>query len=200
MGEEKLLRQEYPPEKITPDASLAKQHLQKALQELGLSEPPTLVLLTGDNPISSVQSEWVQQTLKTKLGINAKIDKQIFKQRLAKMTSGEFDIVLAGWGPDYNDPLTFGDLFASWNKNNRGQYNSPELDALINIAQSRLEPAVRMQAFGNIQQHLIDQAVVLPLYERGVTYVVDPRVKQLKRRVIGPDPDVSRAYIDTSGE
>ena len=200
MGEEKLLRQEYPPEKITPDASLAKQHLQKALQELGLSKPPTLVLLTGDNPISSVQSEWVQQTLKTKLGINAKIDKQIFKQRLAKMTSGEFDIVLAGWGPDYNDPLTFGDLFASWNKNNRGEYNSPELDALIDIAQSRLEPAVRMQAFGDIQQHLIDQAVLLPLYERGVTYVVDPRVKQLKRRVIGPDPDVSRAYIDTSGE
>jgi hypothetical protein len=38
------------------------------------------------------------------------------------------------------------------------------------------------------------------MYERGVTYVVDPRVKQLKRRVIGPDPDVSRAYIDTSGE
>ena len=200
MGEEKLLRQEYPPEKITPDASLAKQHLQKALQELGLSKPPTLVLLTGDNPISSVQSEWVQQTLKTKLGINAKIDKQIFKQRLAKMTSGEFDIVLAGWGPDYNDPLTFGDLFASWNKNNRGEYNSPELDALIDIAQSRLEPAVRMQAFGDIQQHLIDQAVLLPMYERGVTYVVDPRVKQLKRRVIGPDPDVSRAYIDTNGE
>ena len=200
MGEEKLLRQEYPPEKITPDASLAKQHLQKALQELGLSKPPTLVLLTGDNPISSVQSEWVQQTLKTKLGINAKIDKQIFKQRLAKMTSGEFDIVLAGWGPDYNDPLTFGDLFASWNKNNRGEYHSPELDVLIDIAQSRLEPAVRMQAFGDIQQHLIDQAVLLPMYERGVTYVVDPRVKQLKRRVIGPDPDVSRAYIDTSGE
>ena len=200
MGEEKLLRQEYPPQKITPDASLAKQHLQKALQELGLKEPPDLVLLSGDNPISSVQSEWVQQTLKTKLGISVKIDKQIFKQRLAKMTSGDFDLVLAGWGPDYNDPLTFGDLFASWNKNNRGQYNSPELDAFIDIAQSRLEPAVRMQAFGDIQQHLIDQAVVLPMYERGVTYVVDPSIKQLKRRVIGPDPDVSRAYIDTSGE
>lgn len=200
MGEEKLLRQEYPPQKITPDAYLAKQHLQKALQELGLKEPPDLVLLSGDNPISSVQSEWVQQTLKTKLGISVKIDRQIFKQRLAKMTSGDFDLVLAGWGPDYNDPLTFGDLFASWNKNNRGQYNSPELDAFIDIAQSRLEPAVRMKAFGDIQQHLIDQAVVLPMYERGVTYVVDPSIKQLKRRVIGPDPDVSRAYIDTSGE
>ena len=200
MGEKTLLRQEYPPTKIIPNASAAKAYLQTALQELGLSEPPTLVLLSGDNPISSVQSEWVQQSLKTILGIAVKIDKQIFKQRLAKMTAGDFDMVLAGWGPDYNDPLTFGDLYASWNKNNRGEYNSQELDTLIETAQNQLEPAVRMRAFGDIQQHLIDNAVLLPMYERGVTYVVDPRIKQLKRRVIGPDPDWSRVYIDTGSE
>jgi ABC-type oligopeptide transport system substrate-binding subunit len=40
----------------------------------------------------------VQQTLKTELGIDVKIDKQIFKQRLAKMTSGDFDFVLGGLG------------------------------------------------------------------------------------------------------
>lgn len=200
MGESDLLRKEYPPEKIRPNTAQAKVYLQLALQELGLSQTPTLVLLAGDNPISNIQSEWVQQTLKTELGIDVKIDKQIFKQRLAKMTSGDFDFVLAGWGPDYNDPLTFGDLFASWNKNNRGQYNSPELDGLIQTAQGQLDPGVRMQAFGDIQQHLIDNAVILPMYERGVTYVMDPRLKQLKRRVIGPDPDLSRAYIDAGGE
>jgi hypothetical protein len=43
-------------------------------------------------------------------------------------------------------------------------------------------------------------AVILPMYERGVTYVMDPRLKQLKRRVIGPDPDLSRAYIDAGGQ
>jgi oligopeptide transport system substrate-binding protein len=200
MGESDLLRKEYPPEKIRPNTAQAKEYLQRALQELGLSQTPTLVLLAGDNPISNIQSEWVQQTLKTELGIDVKIDKQIFKQRLAKMTSGDFDFVLAGWGPDYNDPLTFGDLFASWNKNNRGQYNSPELDGLIQTAQGQLDPGVRMRAFGDIQQHLIDNAVILPMYERGVTYVVDPRLKQLKRRVIGPDPDLSRAYIDAGGQ
>ena len=31
-----------------------------------------------------------------------------------------------------------------------------------------------MRAFGDIQQHLIENAVLLPMYERGVTYVVDP--------------------------
>jgi oligopeptide transport system substrate-binding protein len=200
MGERDLLRKEFPPEKVRLSTTLAKEYLQQALQELGLSQTPPLVLLAGDNPISNIQSEWVQQTLKTELGIDVKIDKQIFKQRLAKMTSGDFDFVLAGWGPDYNDPLTFGDLFASWNKNNRGQYNSPELDGLIQTAQDQLDPGVRMRAFGDIQQHLIDNAVILPMYERGVTYVVDPRLKQLKRRVIGPDPDLSRAYIDAGGE
>lgn len=200
MGVSAPLREEHPPQKVVPDLPAAKGYLAAAMQELNLTEPPELVLLAGDNPISNIQSEWVQQSLKAKLGIDVKIDKQIFKQRLAKMTSGDFDLVLAGWGPDYNDPLTFGDLFASWNKNNRGRYNSAALDALIEIAQTRLEPAVRMRAFGDIQQHLIENAVLLPMYERGVTYVVDPRIRQLKRRVIGPDPDVSRAYIDSSGE
>ena len=36
------------------------------------------------------------------------------------MTSGDYDLVLAGWGPDYAAPLTFGDLFGSWNQKGEG--------------------------------------------------------------------------------
>ena len=53
------------------------------------------------------------------------------------MTAGDFDLAMAGWGPDYDDPLTFADLFTSWNKNNRGAYSNPELDALV--AQIKVE-------------------------------------------------------------
>ena len=98
-----------------------------------MAEFPEITLLTSDNPVSNVQSEWLQEVLKQTLGLTIKIDKQIFKQRLAKMSSGEFGILMGGWGPDYNDPLTFGDLFASWNLNNRGKYKSAEMDALIAI-------------------------------------------------------------------
>ena len=28
------------------------------------------------------------------------------------MRQGDFDVVLSGWGPDYNDVLTYGDLFS----------------------------------------------------------------------------------------
>ena len=114
----------------------------------GVAELPPLVLLTGDAPIANIQAEYFQNLFARTLGIEIRIDKQIFKQRLEKMTSGDFDMVAAGWGPDFADPLTYGDLYASWNGNNRGKYNNPALDEQVRIAQSSLDPRTRMDAFG----------------------------------------------------
>jgi oligopeptide transport system substrate-binding protein len=153
------------------------------------------VILTGDTPLSVKQAEYYQALYQRTLGLDIRVDKQIFKQRLAKMTQGEFDIVLAGWGPDYDDPLTFGDLFSSWNKNNRGRYSNPELDRWVRVAQSSLDPVVRMEAFANVQRIIDEDAVILHNYEQGVVYVRDPRLVGVVRRAVGTDPDYSRARI-----
>ncbi|HAO55339.1 MAG TPA: hypothetical protein DCR03_06995, partial [Gammaproteobacteria bacterium] len=113
-GVARKFRQEYPAPKTHIDVKLARQHLSMALSELEIDSIPPLVMLSGDNPSSNKQSEYYQALYKRELDIEVKIDRQIFKQRLAKMSAGDFDLVLAGWGPDYDDPLTFGDLFASW--------------------------------------------------------------------------------------
>ncbi|HEX4996893.1 MAG TPA: peptide ABC transporter substrate-binding protein [Terriglobia bacterium] len=197
-GVEKSFRQEYPPEVITPDYNEARRRLDLAKKELGLEQIPPLVLLTDDSPLTNRQSEYFQDLFKRTLGLEIRIDKQIFKQRLAKMTSGDYDIVMAGWGPDFDDPLTFGDLFASWNANNRGRYNNPELDRQVRVAQSSLDPKTRMDAFGKIQQILIDDAVILPSYERGRVYVQDSRLKGVVYRAVGADPDYTNAYLDES--
>lgn len=191
-----FFREEYPANYPAMDLEQARRHLAQAKKELGLEAFPPLVLLSGDNPISSIQSEYYQQVFRKHLGLDLRIDKQIFKQRLAKMLSGDFDMVLAGWGPDYDDPLTFGDLFASWNLNNRGNYRNPELDQLVRIAQNERDTKTRMDAFGGIQRILIDDAVILPGYERGVTYVTHPEMKGMVRRAVGPDPDFSNAWIE----
>jgi oligopeptide transport system substrate-binding protein len=196
VGVEKTLREEYPASTVTVDSAKAKAYLALAQEELGLAQFPEITLLTSDNPVSNIQSEWLQEVLKQELGLTIKIDKQIFKQRLAKMSSGEFGLLLGGWGPDYNDPLTYGDLFASWNLNNRGRYKSEKMDALIATAQNATATPDRMQAFGAIQQQLFDDVVILPMYERGVTYVVHPQLKGVKRRVIGAETDYTYAYID----
>ncbi len=196
MGNETNFYKEYPAPELVLDFEKAKEHMAQAKQELGFDEWPPLTLLTGDNPLSSIQGEWAQAALKRHLGLDVRLDKQIFKQRLAKMTTGDYDMVLAGWGPDYDDPLTFGDLFASWNLNNRGRYNSPELDDLIIRVQNSVVKKERMDLFGEIQQHVFDQAVMLPMYERGVTFVVHPQLKDMKLRVIGPEYDFRFAYIE----
>ncbi|MFV2090194.1 MAG: peptide ABC transporter substrate-binding protein [Pseudomonadales bacterium] len=190
-----FLREEYPANYPKMDLKQARWHLAQAKKELGLIEIPPLILLTGDNPISSIQSEYYQQVFKKNLGLDLKIDKQIFKQRLAKMLSGDFDMVLAGWGPDYDDPLTFADLFASWNLNNRGRYQNPELDRWVRVAQNVQDRQQRMDAFGEIQKIIVEDAVILPNYERGVTYVTHPQLRGMVRRAVGTDPDFSNAWI-----
>ncbi len=195
-GVDGYLREEYPANYPAMDLEQARWHLEQAKAELGIDEFPPLVLLTGDNPISNIQAEYYQQVFRKNLGLDLKIDKQIFKQRLAKMLSGDFDLVLAGWGPDYDDPLTFGDLFASWNLNNRGQYRNPELDKWVRVAQNEQDTKARMDAFGEIQRIIIDDAVILPGYERGVTYVTHPQMKGMVRRAVGPDPDFTNAWIE----
>ena len=192
-GVKDKFRKEYPAPQTAYDIKEAKRYLELAAQEIG--PIPPLVLLVGDSPTATKQGEYMQGVLLNKLGIELKIDVQTFKQRLAKMTSGEFDIVGAGWGPDFDDILTFGDLFASWNMNNRGRYNNPEYDRLVRLTMSSTDPKTRMDAMGKAQQILFDDAVVLPQYEQGVIYLLNPKIKGVARRVIGPDPDFTYARI-----
>lgn len=186
-------RREYPAPLAAYSVAKAKEYLELARAELG--EIPPLVLLVSDTPTATKQGEYMQGVLLNKLGIDLKIDVQTFKQRLAKMTAGEFDIVGAGWGPDFDDIMTFGDLFASWNLNNRGRYNNPEYDRLVRTALNNTDPKTRMDAMGMAQQILFDDAVILPQYEQGVIYLLHPKVKGVVRRVVGTDPDYNYARV-----
>ena len=67
----------------------------------------------------------------------------------------------------------------------------------MRVAQNEQDVQTRMDAFGEIQRILIDDAVILPNYERGrVTYVTHPQMKGMVRRAVGPDPDFSNAWIE----
>jgi oligopeptide transport system substrate-binding protein len=190
------LREEFPPVTHRRNVPLAREYLQKALDELGLQSLPPLVLLSGDTPVARLQAEYYQELWRRELGLEIRIDEQIFRQRLQKMTDGDFDMVLSGWGPDYNDGLTFGDYYASWNLNNRGRYSNPELDANVRIAQSSLDQAERVKAFAEIQRIVYEDVIHISNYERGYVYSTDPRLKGVVRRVFGPETDYSYAWID----
>jgi oligopeptide transport system substrate-binding protein len=194
-GVERPFRREYPVDAVRPDLEEARRHLELARRELGGRIPP-LVWLTGDDPFTARESEYFQYLLHSRLGIALKIDKQTFKQRLAKMTSGDFDIVSAGWGPDYPDAMTFADLFASWNENNRGRWKDGRYDALIRRAQQSADQKVRMDAMAAAERILLEDVAVLLKSEAAGVYVHSPRLTGIVRHVVGPDPDYSHARLE----
>lgn len=197
-GVEKTFREEYPAPETPYNVELARHHLELAKQELGLQEFPPLVLLSSNTPVANISAQYYQQVYKKNLGLDIVIDTQSFQQRLQKMQEGDFDLVLAGWGPDYNDPMTFADFYASWNLNNRGKYSNPKLDAQVRIALNSVDQKVRMDAFGVIQQILHDEAVFIGNYERGNVYATDPRLKGARRNIFGAETDFTGAYIDAT--
>jgi oligopeptide transport system substrate-binding protein len=194
-GAEGRFRDEYPPPVIKPDPVAAREHLEIARRELGLDEFPPIVILSDDTPAAVRHSEYVQDKFRRVLGLEIIVDRQIFKQRIEKANAGDFDLVIFGWGPDYADPMTFGDMFASWNLNNHGRYNNPEVDRNVRVAQRSLDQKTRMAAFGEIQRILIEDAAIILCYDRSVMYVQDPHLKGVGRPAVGPEPDYTHAYL-----
>lgn len=194
-GTEGKFRTEYPVPRVEPDTALGRNLLSQAKTQLGVTQLPPLVLLVGDSPTAAKQAEYLQGLLKNRLDLDIKIDIQTFKQRLAKMTSGDFDLVGAGWGPDFDDIMTFGDLFASWNLNNRGRYNNTDYDRFVRTAMNSSIPKVRMDSMAELQRIINEDAVILPLYEQGVIYLLDSKVKGVARHVVGADPDFTYARV-----
>jgi len=194
-GVKSSFRKEYPRPMPKPNIAQGKKYLEAARKELGLTTLPSIVWLTQDTPLAAREAEYFQSLLKRDLGIDVKIDKQIFKQRLAKMTSGDFDIVSAGWGPDYDDPMTFADLFASWNANNNGKYKNAKYDELVRKAMNTMNQKVRMDSMAAAEKIMLDEVGMLPLYERVQMYTISPKLNGVVRRAIGFDPDLTGATI-----
>ncbi len=195
-GQGRLFGEEYPLPAVHPDLERARQELALAKQELG-GEIPELVWLTDEGQgLPARMAEYFQQVLRSRLGIRIRIDQQVFQQRLAKMTAGDFDLEAGGWAPDYDDAMTFADLFTSWNENNRGKYASPRYDQLIREAQDTADVKRRFDAIAEAERIAVAEVAILPLYEGASVEMESPVVHGILRRRFGTDPDYTYATVD----
>jgi oligopeptide transport system substrate-binding protein len=140
-------------------------------------------------------AEYFQGMLKSELGLDLKIDSQSFKQYLAKSMAGDFDLQLSSWYPDFDDIMTYADLNATGNPNNRGGYSNPAYDRYLDVVKSALSQRERMDAAAELQRLIREDAMVLPLAETGSAYVQHPKLEGVVRRVLGADPDYTYARV-----
>ncbi len=188
-------RTAYPVRQVAADLQTARAHLARAKAELGLKKWPPLHLLVGDSPRALQEAEYYQYIFQRGLGLELRIDQQIFKQRLEKMRRGDFDIVAAAWGPDYDDIMTFADLFSSWNDNNRGRFSNSRYDELVTIASATGNANIRFAAMAELQELVVEEVPILPTYESASLYVQHPQLRGVRRSIFGGDPNYRDAWI-----
>jgi oligopeptide transport system substrate-binding protein len=194
-GVSKSFREEFPAPQVKRGLDVARAYLDAYSTKQSSTLPP-LILLINDTPLAARQAEYLQQLFKTALNIDIRIDKQVFKQYLEKMRRGEFDLSLAGWGPDYDDAMTFADLMASWNENNRGQYQSERYDALVRAAMAETDSQRRLQYMAQLQTVIAEEVPLIPLFENAEIYVQHPNLKGVARSIFGGDPNYRFAWLE----
>jgi oligopeptide transport system substrate-binding protein len=174
----------------------AKQLLQQGLKELGMSSAPSIELLSSDTTTAKRDAQFVQNQLQTNLGLKVTVAPVPFKERLKRTKEGNFDIALMGWSADYNDPMTYLDLFMSDNPQNRGKYSNPQYDALIKKSKENPNFEERAKDLVKAEQMIMDDAGVAPLYYRKMNVLVKPYVKDLSFNAIGPEYSLEYAHIE----
>lgn len=176
-GEESTLKG-YP---LDGDDAKAKEYLNAALSELGYSDPSevTLTLTTTDNESAKKQAEVCQEMWNKALGINIEIEQITYAECLSRQSSGDFEIIWAGWGSDYDDPYSYLELFMSSSSYNYSGFKNDEYDALMTATQTETDNAKRMDLMHQAEQILIDEGAFLPQAEREIHYLLNENVKDL---------------------
>lgn len=181
------------------DKEKAAEHWKKGLEALG-KDKVSIGYLTGDSEVAKKIDEYIKNQLETTLpGLTIELQQVPFKQRLELDDAMDYEIQNAGWGPDYQDAMTFADLWLTDGGHNKMAYSNPEYDKLINDAKTTLagEPVKRFEAMQEAERILLEEdAALVPLYQRGTAQLWQPYVKNVYINSFGPDYSYKWAYIE----
>jgi oligopeptide transport system substrate-binding protein len=180
---------------LKTDKKQAKKLWEQGLKELGKTDV-TFTMVGQDTETAKKEDAFIKDQLeKTLPGLTVNIQSVPFKIRIDREDKQDYDLLHAGWGPDYADPMTFMDLFLTGGGQNHMSYSDPKYDKLIKDAQTTLaaKPDERWKALQQAEKILLqDDAALAPLYQRSVNLLVNPKVKGLQHN---PYSDYSFEYI-----
>ena len=173
------------------DPAAALEYFSSAQAALG--DEISVELLYEDTEAGKAVAEYIQNNLETNLpGMVVTLNSKPKKTRLDMMKTGDYQICLTRWGPDYADPQTYLDMFLSYNtSNNNGKYNSPAYDeAVLEATQgaSASDSAARWELLKQAENIIIQQDLgVIPVYQNGGAMMIAPGITGIEFHSAGVD-------------
>jgi oligopeptide transport system substrate-binding protein len=167
---------------IDGDVDKAKEHLDAAMKELGISDPSEIEIefVTTDAESNKKIAEVLQEMWQNNLGIKVNIRQVTYADIYGEVyPKFDYQIGYAGWGPDFDDPTTYLNLFRS-DINWYTPYGNADFDAKLDAAEAETEDAnARMDLLNEAEQILINDGAWVPLQERNQYYMLAPKMKDV---------------------
>ena len=169
-------------ELVQYDPDKAKEHWQQGLEELDENELE-FALTTSDSSSSKTIAENLKYQWESRLpGLTITIKNVPPEQHVDANVNQNFELILTGWGGDYQDPMTYLNLFITDSPGNHTGYSDEEYDELVLKSKSSLadKPMKRWNSLLKAEQLLIEEsAVLVPLYQTSTAYLQKEDVTNL---------------------
>ena len=163
------------------DPEAARQLLAESKYGDDLENLPRLTLSISGSLGAAVPLglEVMLQSWEQELGLQVEIQQTEWATFLQDVNDKRYQMFRLAWGADYPDPQNFLDiLFHSHSQGNNTNYNSPEVDALLEQARVERDPGARVELYQQIEQMILEDAPWVLLWnDEDWYFLVKPNVK-----------------------
>ncbi len=165
----------YDPTDYEGNLVKAKEYLAKAGYPNG-EGLPTFEYLYNENTGHQQIGEALQD-MWSKIGVKVELVSQEWGTFLNTRKNGEYDIARNGWLADYNDPITFLDMWITDGGNNDAQWSNKEYDELISKVKKSSDVEERMELMHQAEKIIFDEWMLAPIYYYVDTYMLSEKVE-----------------------
>jgi oligopeptide transport system substrate-binding protein len=181
---------DYPfdPYPAAGDTAKAKEFLQKAMSALGVSDPSKISFKLSYAEGESVRKivEVLQAQWKKNLGVNVTLDPVPYAVLYDNQAAEKFEMMYTGWVPDYDDPVSYLELFQTGAGYNYSQYSNAGYDKEMEAAKTEKDVKKRMDHLFAAEKIVCDDLPIIPISAtRNMALWDDNRVKDFKPYYIG---------------
>jgi len=134
---------------------------------------PKINILYNTSESHKKIAEYIQDQWKKNLGIEVELVNKEWKTYLDDQNALTYDISRAGWIGDYNDPMTFLEMFTTGNGNNNTGFSDAKYDGFVKKAQTMQEGPDRMAVLKQAETILMAELPVIPIYTYTSNQMID---------------------------
>lgn len=135
----KALQELYPDYDLNDYAGrceLAEALYQEAVDEGAWDTNTTIPYLFNTSDAHQAIAEAVQSDWESVLGVTCALSNQDWNVYTTGLSEGKFGVARMGWIADYNDPITYLEMFADGNNYNYGKWKNDEYTSMMQEAKS----------------------------------------------------------------